>query len=210
MPFKGKQGDLAKARAARRTNEDGKFIGGGVRRDAQGFTPHERLFIGHYLNAGLGKGAEAARLAGIGGKNPRGFAYTLLQRPHVIAEIDRQMEARSQELRVSASDVLRDLVVLKTDAEQLGINVQTVRARREILASIGDHVAVGAFRRNVGVSGPGGGPIEFNVSILERATPEELSILERAREILDRLGALADGDPERGDAESGEGEAGEG
>lgn len=188
---------------------------GRVKRDAQGFTDGERLFVLHYMGAGNRQLGKSALLAGYGkGKERMAGKYgsDLMQRPHVSAEIERLTILRNERLMVTADDVLRDLVILRSDAEFLEKGVQSIKARREIIKDIGEHISVGAFRRNVGLSSPTGGPIEsVDIAALANLTDEELNTLERAREIMDRAaGRSSDAVPDGGADQGREGTAPEG
>jgi len=180
---------------------------GKVHKDAQGFTDQERLFVLHFMGVGNRSIGDSALMAGYGKGNCRAaqkYGSEVLSRSHVMAEIDRLTELRNEKLRITADDILRDLVILRTDAEFLPKSVQSIKARREILKDLGDHVAVGAFRRNLGLSAPGGGPIEtVDLAALAQLNDEELETLERAREIMDRAAgrnpvSLPDGGADQG------------
>jgi hypothetical protein len=198
---KGAATKAANARVAR----------GRIKRDEGGFTSGERLFVLHYMGAGNRSIGQSALLAGYGKGNLRTaqkYGSDLMRGAHVVAEIDRLTEQRNARLMVTADDVLRDLVILRADAEFLPTGVQQIRARREILKDIGDHVAVGAFRRNVGLSSPSGGPIEHvDLAALADLTDEELTQLERAREIMDRVAGRARALPNGSADQGGAGEA---
>jgi len=189
----------------------------GKPKDAEGFTDQERAFVLHYLGAANRIATDAALMAGWG-KGVRGaarrYAYQVMQRPHIQAEIERQTEARNARLAVTADDVLRELLILKVDAEINGKSGPALRTRLDVLKTIGEHVNVGAFRRMVGLSNPSGGPIQTeDVAALARLTDEELDQLERARSILDRAGGPPTAAPavsEHGGDTGGEGAAPQG
>lgn len=178
-------------------------------RDAEGFTVKERAFVLHYLGAANRNGTDAALLAGWAQGNRAGarrYACEVMARPHIVAEIQRLTEERNARLAITAEDVLRDLVILKVEAEVMPKSVQTMKLRREVLKDIGDHIAVGAFRRQVGLSSPTGGPIETaDAEWLANATDEELDDLERARSIIDRRAGRSPEVPDGGSDPSGEG-----
>lgn len=200
-----------KAAVTRKGNRERKDKAG---RDAQGWTVQERAFVLHYVGAAKFVATEAAVLAGWGSSSrdqARKYASQVMKRPHIIAEIQRIMEERSEKLAITADDVLRELAILKVDAEVLPKSVQTVKARREILKDIGEHVNVGAFRRQVGLSNPNGGPIEtVDVMDLSGLSDEELDQLERARTILDRVAGRPPAVPDRDADQGGEGAPPEG
>lgn len=173
-------------------------------RDEEGFTEKERAFVLHYIGAARRNATEAALLAGWGKGNRRAagrYAYAAMSRPHLIAEIQRQTELRNERLSVTADDVLRELLVLKVDAERLSHkSAPALRTRLDVIKTIGDHVGVGAFRRQVGLSAPNGGPIEtVDLAALAKLTDEELDQVARVRAILDRVlpseGSDRSGDP---------------
>lgn len=184
----------------------------GGKRDAAGFTDKERAFVLHYLGAANRNGTEAALMAGWAVGNRPGacrYASEVLQRPHIVAEIQRLTEARNERLGYTADDVLRELLRLKTDVETLSErSAPAMRTRLDVLKTIGDHVAVGAFRRNVGLSSPSGGPIEtVDHAALAGLSDEELDQLERGRAILDRIAGRSAEVPDVGADQGGEGEA---
>jgi len=172
----------------------------------------EQEFVLHYLGAANRNATEAVILAGYQVRDrmvARAKAGTIMARPRVIAEIEAQTEARNERLKVTADDVLRELLVLKVDAEiSSQKSVQAMRIRLDTLKTIGDHVSVGAFRRMVGLSNPNGGPIEtVDVMDLSGLSDEELEDIDRARAILDRrTGANAEVSDRRPD-QGGEGTA---
>jgi len=195
----------AKARAARVQK-------GPKRRDAGGFTDGERAYVLYYMGAANRIGTEAALMAGYG-KGSRGaakrYAYELMQRPHIVAEIERLTAERNERLQYSSDDVLRDMLILKTETELLpNRNAPIMRTRLDILAKIGDHVGVNAFRKQVGLSSPTGGPIEHvDAAWLADATDEELDALEHARSIIDRRAGATNAIPDGSGDTGGEGTA---
>jgi len=178
-------------------------------RDADGWLATEKAFVLHYLGVANRNATEAAVLAGYGRGNrdsAKKQGCEILQRPHVIEYIDKITQERNQKLRVTADDVLRELMILKVDAETEKRTLGALKMRREILKDIGDHVAVGAFRRNVGLSAPNGGPIEVaDLAMMAELTDDELDQLEKARAILDRISPASAAGSDRGSDSSGTG-----
>lgn len=164
-------------------------------------TEKEALFIEHYLGAAAGNGRKAAEMAGYGGKPDtlKKVAWNILKRPRVIEVMAEAREARSTTLVYAADDVLRELLQLLADAKALPKNSLRVRTVLAVLDKIGAHVAVNAFRQQVGLSNPAGGPIDVNHSIdLTGLTDDELEYVERAREAIDRANGgnpVPDSDP---------------
>lgn len=181
----------ARAAATRAKNAREKMLDG-----------REQAFVLHYMGAAKRNGTEAALLAGYAASGDRGQArrraHEILKRPHVVIAIERETELRNERLSYTADDVLRELLRLKVDAELVSARAPTaLRIRLDTLKTIGDHVAVGAFRRQLGLSAPNGGPIETaDLAALASLSDEELDQLERARSILDRA---AGGVPEVSD-----------
>jgi hypothetical protein len=194
---------LKKARAAKGPKTSG--------RDNEGWLQAERAFVLHYLGAANRIATDAALLAGYG-KGQRGTARRtgsdLMQRPHIVAEIERVTAERNERLGITAEDVLRKLLVIETEAVLLGRNTQALKLRREVVKDIGDHVAVGAFRKQVGLSNPNGGPIETaDAAWLATATDEELEAIAVARAIIDRRSGQRATHPLGDDDSSGDREA---
>lgn len=191
--------ETAKANAVRAANKG--------KRDKV-LTEGERAFCLHYIGVALGNGAEAVRLAGFKHEKPdqaRRYAYELLRRPRVIAEIERLRSERAARLTVTADQVLADLVRVRDEARLLPRASANLKVQLAAIEKIGEHIGVGAFRKNVGLSSPTGGPIEtVDLASLANLSDEELDDLERARAIIDRL-AGASPVPDRGDDQSGEG-----
>lgn len=157
-----------------------------------GLNHREQAFVRHYLGAANQNGTEAAILAGYspngGREGARRIAYDLRRRPMILDAIEAGIEARNARLDVTADDVLREIVILKADAEGLPKNSPALRTRLDILKTLGDHVRVNAFRKQIGIASPTGGPIELlDHAALAKLTDEELQTLERAREIMDRI-----------------------
>lgn len=180
------------------------------KRPPRGINPKEREFVLHYFGAANRIATDAALMVGWGKGNrsaARNYASDVMARPHVIAEVERIQTERAQRLAYNADDVLRDLLVLKTDVEAAASKSgPAMRTRLDVLKTLGEHISVGAFRRQVGLSAPGGGPIEtVDLAKLASLSDEELDQLERARAILDSLsgGSAAPAD-DSGDS-SGEG-----
>ena len=200
MPRTGS--DTTKATAAAR-------IANKARRDNRGLSERERTFVGHYLGAAARNATEAAVLTGYGNgnrNNAKNYAVEIMRRPHVQAEIQKQTEERNERLQITADDVLRELLVLKVDCENVGRSAPALRTRLDVLKTIGDHVAVGAFRKQVGLSSPSGGPIETaDVAALASLSDEELDQLERARAIIDRVAGKPAEVPDGGGDTGGEG-----
>jgi len=203
MPTKPPKGSpeahakIAKARAAR-TRPVNKFP-----RDKDGFTAIERAFTLHYLGAARHNASEALRLAGSKaiGQSISVSASRMLNRPHVRAEVDRLIAQRNERLSITAEDVLRDLVILRDNARSLiEQDMPALRLQRDLIKDIGEHVSVGAFRRQVGLSAPNGGPIAtYDIAALAQLTNEELDQLERARAIIDRVSPTAEDPADGGD-----------
>lgn len=178
-------------------------------------TEPEREFVLHYLGAAKRNGTEAVLLSpfNITNRNSaRAKAYAIMARPRVIAEIEAQTEARNERLQYTADDLLRELLVLKADAEVASRKSNpAMRIRLDTLKAIGEHVNVGAFRRMVGLSNPRGGPIEtVDVMDLSGLTDEELEEIDRARAILDRRTGANATLSDRSADQGGEGTAAEG
>jgi hypothetical protein len=178
------------------------------KRDAEGLTDRERLFAMHYVGAAGRSGTRAYLMTGTTGNynTAKRESHKFLQKLPVIQLIDRLTEERNERLNFTADDVLRELIVLKTDVEALGAkSAPALRTRLDVLKTIGEHVEVRAFRRQVGLSSPTGGPIQ--VEDLSHLSDEELEAVERAREILDRRsGSTGDAsDPDAGGDPGGEG-----
>lgn len=201
---------VTKRKPAPKTADEVRSRRGRMHKDAQGFTDMERLFVLHFMGAGNRSIGQSALLAGYGKGSLRTAQKSgsdVMARPHVMAEVERLTELRNAKLRITADDVLRDIVILRTDAEYLPKSVQTIKTRLDILKTLGEHVAVGAFRRQVGLSSPNGGPIEhFDLAAMAMLSDEELETLERAREIMDRAtGRSSDAVPNGGADQGGEG-----
>jgi len=206
---------MTKRKEPPKTAAEARSRRGRAHKDAAGFTDMERLFVLHYMGVGNRVIGQSALLAGYGKGNLRNAQRAgsdVMARPHIMAEVERLTEARNEKLRITADDVLRDIVILRTDAEYLPKTTQTIKTRLDILKTLGEHVAVGAFRRNVGLSSPTGGPIEHvDLAALADLTDQELETLERAREIMDRAtGRGADAVPDGRADQGGEGTTPEG
>jgi hypothetical protein len=179
---------------------------GGSRNPAK-LTEFERAFCLHYCGAALGVGSRAAQLAGYNGSAPANFkryAYEVLQRPRVVAEIERLRAARVERLSITADEVLLDLVAIRDKARLLPATSANLKVELSAVEKIGDHVGVAAFRKQLGLGGPGGGPIEIaDAEWLATATDEELDHLERARSIIDRRAGVVSPDSDEGSDTSG-------
>jgi len=168
-------------------------------------TEIDRAFAIHYVGAARGIAAHAAKMAGCQCANDVAFrrrGYELMQRPTVIAEIDRLRIEAAARIEITAEDVLVDLVRVRDKARLLPPTSANLKVELTAIEKIGDHVGVMAFRKQLGLSNPTGGPIE--TVDLTQFTDEELEALELARGIIDGR-AGGDGDPERGGATGGEG-----
>lgn len=168
-------------------------------------TEREQLFRMHYIGAANFVGAEAVIMAGYNvssRQRARDMAHDIMRRPAVARAIELEMESRNVRLRVTADDVLRDLIKLKAEASTLKATSANVKTKLSIIEKIGDHVDVNAFRKQVGLSSPTGGPIETaDAAWLARASDEELDALEHARAIIDRRsGRNPDGADDDGDS----------
>jgi hypothetical protein len=154
-------------------------------------TEKEALFIEYYLGPAAGNGARAAKMAGYSG-NENTFKTTaaqILSRPRVIGVIQEYRDKRTEKLLFGANDVLYEMMTLLAEVKSLGParTPALINARRAVIEKLGEHIDVGAFRRQVGLSSPTGGPIE-TVDAYDLATlsDEELGKLDAARAILDR------------------------
>lgn len=128
--------------------------------DTSGLTAKEDAFVLNLIGACNWNGKAAAIAAGFSPENAKSYAHQLLQKPKIIAAVTRAMEARNRDLAIDARYVLARLVGIEMDAASLGINVQALRLRRDTLESIGKHVDVRAFRTQIGLGNPDGGPVE--------------------------------------------------
>lgn len=176
-------------------------------------TEPEREFVLHYLGAAKRNATEAVLLSpfNITNRNSaRAKAYAIMARPRVIAEIEAQTEARNERLKFTADDLLRELFVLKVDAEVASRKSNpAMRIRLDVLKTIGEHVNVNAFRKQVGLSNPEGGPIGVvDAAWLAQATDEELQKVEDAWAIINKLSGNP-GPPAIGGDQGGTGAASE-
>lgn len=192
--------ETAKANAARAANKPA--------RDAE-LTEGERAFCLHYVGAALGNGAEAVRLAGFKRTTPQGpkrYAYEILRRPRVIAEIERLRAEREQRAVVTADQVLADLMRVRDEARLLPRGSANLKVQLAAIEKIGEHIGVNAFRKQVGLSNPSGGPIEtLDIAAMARLSDEDLDVVERARDILDKLAGRTDADTDESGDQGGEG-----
>jgi len=165
-------------------------------------TEGERAFCLHYVGAALGNGAEAVRLAGFTHTKPdqpKRYAHELLQRPRVIAEIERLRSERASRLTVTADQVLSDLVRVRDEARLLPRGSANLKVQLAAIEKIGEHIGVGAFRKNVGLSSPTGGPIEtIDLAAMAQLSDEDLDKLDAARDIIDRLAGRVEPDTDEG------------
>jgi len=174
-------------------------------------TPQEQEFVLHYLGGAKRNATDAVIMAGYqvasrASANSKGA--TLMGRPRIIAEIQAQTEARNERLQYTADDLLRDLFVLKTDAEIASRKSNpAMRIRLDTLKTIGEHVNVNAFRKQIGLSNPEGGPIGVvDAEWLAQATDDELKKVEDAWAIINRLSGNS-GPPSTGGDQGGTGAA---
>lgn len=159
-------------------------------------TERERRFAFHWMASARGNSAEAARLAGVPPKVAAKEGCRMLKIAKVQALIEAERRRRETKLQISADDVLIDLAFVREEARAL-LKENPVAGLKLILAAtdkIGDHISVGAFRRQVGIGNPDGTPIEFNLSGF--STDEKTAFLEFLRRAVP---ALVDG----GEAPSG-------
>ncbi|MEO7681788.1 MAG: terminase small subunit [Sphingomonas sp.] len=197
------------------TSKSGEKPKKGGRRvlDNNGLTANEHAFVLHYLGAANGVIFHAMRMAGYksgSDRNMRAEGHRVMARPRVIAAIEKEREFRAERLRFSADDVLREQLRVLREAELLpnASKLQGLKLRRETLKDIGEHVSVGAFRRNIGLSSPTGSAIQVeDVTQYEHLSDEELEALARAREILDRGAGHPPDDPVNADDTRDSGEA---
>jgi len=76
----------------------------------QSFTNKQKIFIAEYL-VDL-DGAQAAARAGYSKKSANAIAAENLSKPHIKAEIDRQIEERKKKLSVTAEAVINELALV--------------------------------------------------------------------------------------------------
>lgn len=156
-------------------------------RGEDGLTMKQRLFVDEYLidmNA-----TAAAKRAGYSPTSAHDIGYENLQKPAIVDAIGQAMAKRSGELHIDAKWVLIELASIHNDAKDDKTSAGR-RDRMRVLELIGKHVDVRAFRTQLGLSGPDGGPIEMNWN-LSALSDEELDLFER---LLAKI-SLSGGDP---------------
>lgn len=171
-----------------------------ARKDEHGLTEVQRLFVLYFIGEARQNSTEAAWMMGqyTTRKSASQAGHRFMRYPEVAAEVKRLTDERNKRLEYTADDVLRDTLSIKRDADFMfagpkGKTVGLLRTRLDIVKTAGDHVNVAAFRRQVGLSGPGGGPIEVvTAGLLAKLTDEELDIVERALAIINRYSPAAE------------------
>lgn len=143
-------------------------------RDAEGYTPKERLFIAEIQRDW--NGTQAAIRAGYSEASAKDIAYELLRKPKIIDKICAAMAKRSQRAEVDAAWVLARLVEVEGEAAsaEKGNRLHRLRA----LELIGKHVDVNAFRTQLGIGNPDGTPLD-NRWDFSRLDDEEFETLGR-------------------------------
>jgi len=156
--------------------------------DPDKLLPKERMFCLIYTGTANFCGADAAREAGYSEKSAKSIAAQLLAKPHIIRAISDILETRSKDLRITNRTVLYEAWQCYALAREKG----DLSNARNFLEMIGKHVDVSAFRTQLGIGGPDGGAVEFNLNGL--STDEKLLLLN----LLERAGALEPGEAESG------------
>lgn len=141
------------------------------RRMKCGLTALESRFCAEYVIDFLG--GPALRRAGSQAQFADQQAHEMLQKLHIIAEIERLIAAKNERSAVDAAWVKAELVILYQGAKAAAGGNPTERATAlRILEKIGQHVDVNAFRAQIGLGTPNGE--EFNYDAL---SDERLALL---------------------------------
>lgn len=139
-------------------------------------TPKQARFVQEYLidlNA-----TQAAVRAGYSARTAEAQGSRLLTNVKVAYGIQTAKADRELSTQIDARYVLRQAVKMHEKCLAMGDHGPAVRA----LELVGKHVNVQAFAEKVEHSGPGGGPIRFDVAHM---TVEQLFLLEQIKVIGD-------------------------
>jgi phage terminase small subunit len=128
-------------------------------------TARERLFVAELLKDVGAPGAAAAR-AGYSERTASKIAHELMQRPVVKAAVEKGMQALAKTAGVDAAKVMQALERLADKAENAGEFTPALRSWE----LMGKHI--GMFRDKVEVTGPGGGPVQFERIVREVVDPK--------------------------------------
>lgn len=152
-------------------------------------TERERRFAFHWMASARGNSAMAARLAGVPAKISAKEGCRMLKLGKVQALIERERQRRETKLQISADDVLIDLVFVREEARNLAATnaVAGLKLLLSATEKLGDHISVGAFRRQVGIGNPDGTPFEFDLSGF--SIDEKRAFLEFLKRAVPALGA---------------------
>lgn len=178
-------------------------------------TAKQRQFVVEYLidlNA-----TQAALRAGYSARGAKDQAWQLMQRPDITEAIEQAKEARNKRVQVDADYVLQrltdidqmDLAAIHGDdgkllpirqwpliwrqmVKEVDMKSGKVKFHDKLraLELIGKHVSVNAFRDQIGIGDPNGGPIQTVTADLGKLTDEQLEQLE-----LLAAAARPEGDP---------------
>lgn len=146
-----------------------------------GLTPLEDLFIAEYM-VDFCAGKALVR-AGSGAKYPDQQAYEMLHKPHIAAEIEKRIAARSEKAAINAQWVLNELAILYSATKTAALTPDdrgrrdraAIREARQTLELMGKHVNVNAFRSQLGIGNPDGS--EFDLSGLSDEQLDQLETL---------------------------------
>lgn len=108
----------------------------------------------------------AAIKAGFAKRSAAVTACQLMKMPRIQARIQQLMTERMKRVRVDADYVLleaKDLYELAKEKLQGEFTPQLLTPTLKALEMVGKHVAVGAFRDNIALTGEGGGPVRWEI-----------------------------------------------
>jgi len=95
-------------------------------------TARQKLFCEHYVGAGRGSGALAARLAGFSAASSHVTACRLLKQPKIAATVRGLEEAVAREMGVSRQKVIAELVGAANLARELREPASMISAFRNV------------------------------------------------------------------------------
>lgn len=130
-------------------------------------TDQEMTFVLSLIGSCAWNGTAAARAAGVTEASARTRASEWLAMPAIANAITEAMAERAAKLKIDADFVLLHLVSLYHETVQLPKGVASIRLARDMLETIGRHVDVRAFRTQIGIANPMGGPVEEDISCLD-------------------------------------------
>jgi phage terminase small subunit len=167
-------------------------------------TAKQRRFVVEYLvdlNA-----TQAAIRAGYAVKGAKDQAWQLMQRPDIVGAIEQAKDERNKRVQVDADYVLQrltdidqmDLAAIHGDdgkllpirqwpliwrqmVKEVDMKSGKVKFHDKLraLELIGKHVSVNAFRDQIGIGDPSGGPIQTNTTVdLRNLSDDQLEQLE--------------------------------